>query len=120
MVPNLVCLRSGQAGTQQMLEREIAALSITPQVLYGADVYQARAALAQTRPEMVLGSNIERHAVEELGIPYVFRLINPISRFRMTDQAYFGYIGMLNLIESMQNDWLDRYRSKARRYKARW
>jgi len=120
MVPNLVCLRSGQAGTQQMLEREIAALRITPQVLYGADVYQARAALAQTRPEMVLGSNIERHAVEELGIPYVFRLINPISRFRMTDQAYFGYIGMLNLIESMQNDWLDRYRSKTRRYKARW
>ena len=38
----------------------------------------------------------------------------------MIDRAYFGYTGMLNLIETMQNDWLDRYRSKERRYKARW
>ena len=103
-----------------MLEREISDLQLTPQVLYDVDVYQTRAALAQARPEMVLGSNIERFAAEELGVPFVFRLVNPISRFRMTDQAYFGYIGMLNLIENMQNDWLDRYRSKTRRYKARW
>jgi hypothetical protein len=27
---------------------------------------------------------------------------------------------MLNLIEFIQNDWWDRYRSKKRRYKARW
>jgi nitrogenase molybdenum-iron protein alpha/beta subunit len=120
MIPTLVCLRSGQGGAREMLEREISALNLAPQVLYDADVYQARAALAQTKPEMVLGSNIERHAAEELGIPFVFRLVNPISKFRMTDQAYFGYVGMLNLIESMQNDWLDRYRSRTRRYKARW
>jgi nitrogenase molybdenum-iron protein alpha/beta subunit len=69
---------------------------------------------------MVLGSNIERHAVEELGIPFVFRLVNPVSEFRLVDRAYLGYTGMLNLIEAMQNDWLDRYRSKQRRYKARW
>ena len=56
----------------------------------------------------------------ELGIPYVFRLVNPVSRFRLTDRAYWGYSGMLNLIEVMQNEWWDRYRSKRRRYKARW
>jgi len=120
MIPTVMCLRSGQGGAREMLEREIAELSLKPRVLYEADVYQARAALAQARPEMVLGSNIERFAVEELDIPFVLRLINPISRFRMTDRAYFGYVGMLNLIESMQNDWLDRHRSKGRRYKARW
>jgi nitrogenase molybdenum-iron protein alpha/beta subunit len=120
MIPTMVCLRSGQGGTREMLEREISELGLAPQVLYDVDVYQARAALAETRPEMVLGSNIERHAAEELDIPFVFRLINPTSRFRMTDRAYMGYVGMLNLIESMQNDWLDRYRSKSRRYKARW
>ena len=98
----------------------MADLELAPQVIYDADVYQARKALAEARPEMVFGSNIERHAVEELDIPFVFRLVNPISRFRMIDRAYFGYVGMLNLIETMQNDWLDRYRSKARRYKARW
>ena len=120
MVPRLVCLRSGQAGMEEMLERELAELGLDAQVVYNADVYGSKMALAETKPEMVLGSNIERHAVEELGIPYVFRLVNPISRFRMTDRAYFGYVGMLNLIESIQNDWLDRYRSRRRRYRARW
>jgi hypothetical protein len=69
---------------------------------------------------MVLGSNIERHAVREMGIPYSFRLVNPVSRFRLTDRAYWGYWGMLNLIEIMQNEWWDRYRSRRQRYKARW
>jgi nitrogenase molybdenum-iron protein alpha/beta subunit len=77
-------------------------------------------ALAEFRPEIVMGSNIERHAVEELGIPFVIQLVNPIARFRMIDRAYFGYTGLLNLIEFIQNDWLDRYRSRQRRYKARW
>jgi nitrogenase molybdenum-iron protein alpha/beta subunit len=120
MVPRLVCLRSGQSGMAQMLERELTELHLHPQVIHNADVYQSRMALAEVRPEMVLGSNVERHAAEGLGIPYVFRVVNPISRFRMTDRSYWGYTGMLNLIESMQNDWLDRYRSKGRRYKARW
>jgi nitrogenase molybdenum-iron protein alpha/beta subunit len=120
MIPELVCLRSGQAGTQEMLDRELAELALDPYVIHNADVYQAKTALAEIRPEMVLGSNIERHTAQELDIPYVFRLVNPISRFRLIDRAYWGYTGMLNLIESMQNDWWDRYRSKRRRYKARW
>jgi nitrogenase molybdenum-iron protein alpha/beta subunit len=120
MIPNLVCLRSGQVGTRELLERELSALDLHPQVIYNADVYRSKMALASAKPEMVVGSNIERHAVEELDIPFVFRLVNPISQFRMTDRAYWGYTGMLNLIETMQNDWLDRYRSKRRRYKARW
>lgn len=120
MIPDLVCLRSGQPGAEELLASELASLGLSPRVIHRADVFQARRALAEVRPEMVLGSNIERHAVEELGIPFAFRLVNPISRFRMTDRAYMGYIGMLNLIEDMQNDWLDRYRSKRRRYRARW
>jgi nitrogenase molybdenum-iron protein alpha/beta subunit len=120
MIPNLVCLRSGQVGAREMLERELAELDLHPRVIYNADVYQSKMALGEARPEMVFGSNIERHAVEELGIPFVLRLVNPISRFRMTDREYFGYTGMLNLIECIQNDWLDRYRSKTRRYRARW
>jgi len=120
MVPQLVCLRSGQAGVQEMLQRELEDLALAPRVVHGADVHQAVSALADARPEMVLGSNIERHAVREMGIPYAFRLVDPVSRFRLTDRAYWGYSGMLNLIEIMQNDWWDRYRSKRRRYKARW
>jgi nitrogenase molybdenum-iron protein beta chain len=120
MIPNLVCLRSGQVGTRELLERELADLDLRPTVIYNADVYQSKMALGAAKPDMVFGSNIERHAVEEMDIPFVLRVVNPISRSRMLDRAYFGYVGMLNLIESMQNDWLDRYRSKTRRYKARW
>ena len=120
MIPRLISLRSGQVGTAELLERELAELALNPKVLYNADVYQSKMALAEVKPEMVLGSNIERHATEDLDIPFVFRLVNPISRFRLIDRAYWGYVGMLNLIESIQNDWLDRYRSKQRRYKARW
>jgi nitrogenase molybdenum-iron protein alpha/beta subunit len=103
-----------------MLERELAELGLSAKVVYNADVYQSKMALAEVKPEMVFGSNIERHAVEELDIPFVFQLVNPMARFRIIDREYFGYVGMLNLIESIQNDWLDRYRSKQRRYKARW
>ena len=120
MIPQLVVLRSGQAGTAGLLERELADLNLDAEVVYDADVYLATQALAETKPEMVLASNIERHAVRELGIPYVFQVANPTHRFRMIDRTYFGYAGMLNLIEFIQNDWWDRYRSKRRRYKARW
>ncbi|MBC7234316.1 MAG: nitrogenase associated protein [Chloroflexi bacterium] len=120
MIPELVCLRSAQPAARALLRRELAELDLAPRIVFDADVYAARAALAEARPEMVLGSNIERHAVEDLGIPFALRLLNPLSRVRLTDRAYFGYQGMLNIIEEIQNDRLDRYRSRYRRYKARW
>ena len=66
-IPRLLCLRSGQEGTEEMVKRELDGLGLSAQVVYDADVYQTKMALAETRPEMVLGSNIERHAVAELG-----------------------------------------------------
>jgi nitrogenase molybdenum-iron protein alpha/beta subunit len=120
MIPRLLCLRSCLPGVKEVLERELKELSLSPKVVYNADVYQSKLALGEVKPEVVFGSNIERHAVEELDISFVFRLVNPISRFRSINREYFGYVGMLNLIECIQNDWLDRYRSKERIYKARW
>lgn len=120
MVPKLICLRSCLPEAKAMLERELKELDFNPRVIYNADVYQSKVALSEVRPEIVFGSNIERHAVEELDIPFVFRVVNPISRFRTINREYFGYGGMLNLIETIHNDWLDRYRSKERRYAARW
>ena len=120
MVPRLVCLRSGLPEAREILERELKELDLNPRVIHDADVYQSKTAIAEIMPEIVFGSNIERHAVEELDIPFVFRIVNPLSRFRIINREYFGYTGMLNLIESIQNDWMDRYRSKERRYHARW
>jgi len=120
MLPQLICLRSSQEAAKRTLEKELKELDLNPQVIYDADVYQSKMALAQLRPEIVFGSNIEKHAVEELDIPFVFLLVSPINRFRIIDREYFGYTGILNLIEYIQNDWRDKYRSKHKRYEARW
>ena len=120
MVPCLLCFRSCLPGAKEILAHELAELHLSPKVLHNTDVYQAKMALAEVKPQIVFGSNIERHAVEELDIPFVCRVIDPISRFRTINREYFGYVGMLNLIEFTENDWLDRYRSKERRYRARW
>jgi nitrogenase molybdenum-iron protein alpha/beta subunit len=120
MIPNLICLRSESMTTRELLEREIAELGLNTKLVYKADVYQAKIAVEESQPELVFGSNIERHAIEDLNIPFIVRLVNPISQFRIIDREYFGYFGMLNLIEYIQNERLEKYRSKKRRYKARW
>ena len=119
-IPELICLRSSGKVAGEMLENELQELKISPKIIYNIDVYQTKKSLAEVRPRTVFGSNIERHIVEGLDIPYVFQLVNPIQRFRMINREYFGYTGILNLIESIQNDFWDRYRSKRRRYEARW
>ena len=120
MLPELICLRSSQEKTREILEKEIKELSLNPRVIYGADVYQSSKALAESSPEVVFGSNVEKHAIEELDIPFIFLIASPTMRFRMIDREYFGYTGMLNLIEFIQNDWRERYRSRQHRYQARW
>ena len=120
MIPEAICLRSSHEWARDILEKELTELSLQPQVLYGADVYQSREAVERVRPEVLIGSNIEKHAAQELGIPFVCVLISPTWRFRMINREYFGYTGMLNLIEFIQNAWQERYRSRRRRYKARW
>ncbi len=84
------------------------------------DVYQAKRILATLGPDAVLASNIERHLSSEVGIQYCFRIMNPVSRFRLTDRAYFGYAGFLNLLEIIQNDWWDAFRSRKKRWEAKW
>jgi len=120
MIPQVICLRSSQESARNILEKELAELDLSPRVIYDADVYQSKSAIAQFKPEIVIGSNIEKHAVEELDIPFAFLLVSPTSRFRLINREYFGYTGMLNIIEFIQNDWREKYRSKHRRYQARW
>jgi len=120
MEPVVVGLRSKHPRALALLEKEAGALGVSPLIIPGMDVYQAKRSLAEHRPDAVLGSNIEKHFARELGIQYSFRVAYPESRFRMTDRAYFGYTGFLNLVEVMQNDWWDAFRSKKRRWKAKW
>jgi len=120
MIPEMVSLRSAQPAACELLSRELADLNLTAKTVLNADVYQTKMSLKDSRPDIVFGSNIERHAIEDLDIPFMIRLVNPISQYRIIDREYFGYTGMLNLIEQIQNQRTDRYRSKHRRYQAKW
>jgi nitrogenase molybdenum-iron protein alpha/beta subunit len=120
MITGVVCLRSCLPRARTILDAEVKSLGLDCRIIDQADVYQSRQAISEARPQIVFGSNIERHAVEAFDIPWVFRIVNPESRFRTIDREYFGYTGMLNLIEVIENDWLDRMRSRERRYQARW
>jgi len=119
-IPKLIYLRSSQKTAENILEKELQELNLSPRVAYHTDVYQTKKSLEEVKPQAVFGSEIEKYAVEDLDIPLVFELVNPITSFRIFDREYFGYTGMLNLLEIIQNSYWDQYRSKLRRYKARW
>ena len=120
MIPRLVCLRANGSGAQALLSAECQDLGLSPRIVLQADVYQVKEALRQLEVDAVFGSDLEAHMTQELDIPFGFQIVNPVARFRMTDRAYMGYTGLLNLVETVQNDWWDRYKSKRRRYEASW
>lgn len=120
LTPTLVAIRSVRAEAARLLNRELNDLRITPQTVCGTDVYTTRRSLEAVRPRVVFGSTIERHASEGLDVPYVFEVVRPVRHFRLLNREYFGYRGILNLLECIQNEWSDRWRSKQRRYAAHW
>lgn len=121
MTPELVALHSSKRPVRELLEGEIKDLGLNPKVVYGTDVYKTKVSLCEAKPRIVFGSTIERHASWGLGVAYVFEVVRPMMRqFRLINRAYFGYTGILNLLECIQNEWAIRWRSTERRYEARW
>jgi nitrogenase molybdenum-iron protein alpha/beta subunit len=120
MTPELVALYSSQRAARELLEGELSDLGLNPKVVYGTDVYRTRKSIGEVRPKVVFGSTIERHASEGLGVSYVVELVRMMRQFRFINREYFGYTGILNLFEAVQNEWIIRWRSKEKRYEAKW
>jgi nitrogenase molybdenum-iron protein alpha/beta subunit len=120
MTPELVALYTSQRPVRDLLEQELKSLHLSPKVVYGTDVYKTRKSLLETKPRVVFGSTIERHASEGLPVAYVVEVVRMMRQFRMINREYFGYTGILNLFESVQNEWTMGWRSKERRYEAKW
>jgi hypothetical protein len=116
----LVALYTSQRPTRELLERELQSLGLNPKIIYGTDVYKTRKSIRKVRPRIVFGSTIERHASEGLSVAYVVEIVRTIRQFRMINREYFGYTGILNLFECIQNEWTMGWRSKERRYEAKW
>jgi nitrogenase molybdenum-iron protein alpha/beta subunit len=120
MTPELIALYSSQRPVRDLLERELKELGLSPKVVYGTDVYKTRMSLREVGPKIIFGSTIERHASEGLPVAYVVELVRIMRQFRMINREYFGYTGILNLVECVQNEWTMAWRSKEKRYEARW
>jgi nitrogenase molybdenum-iron protein alpha/beta subunit len=120
MTPELVALYSSHRLARELLEKELSDLGLSPKVVYGTDVYRTRKSIGEVRPKVVFGSTIERHASEGLGVSYVVELVRMMRQFRFINREYFGYTGILNLFEAVQNEWIIRWRSKEKRYEAKW
>ena len=120
MTPELVALYTSQRPVRELLERELKELGLSPRVVYGTDVYKTRMGLREVKPKVIFGSTIERHASEGLPVAYVVEVVRIMRQFRMINREYFGYTGILNLFECVQNEWTMGWRSKERRYEAKW
>lgn len=112
MIPEAILLRSDRAEARALLEVELKSLGISPKVAFGVDGYQIKQALEQCNVDAVLGSSWERYLSEEAGIKLCFDLLSPTNRVTYLDKAYFGYQGMLNMLEQIGNDWEVAFRSK--------
>jgi nitrogenase molybdenum-iron protein alpha/beta subunit len=113
MVPELFLFRSKQVNARRILEREFQELGIRPKLAWGVDGYQIKAGLRQVEVDALLGSAWEKYLAEELGIKLSFDVLAPTNQDIYIDRAYFGYDGMLNILEIIGNDWERAFRSKA-------
>jgi nitrogenase molybdenum-iron protein alpha/beta subunit len=120
MTPELVALYTSYRPVRELLEQELKSLKLNPKVVYGTDVFKTRKSLLELKPKVIFGSTIERHASEGLPVAYVVEVVRIMRQFRMINREYFGYTGILNLFECVQNEWTMGWRSKGRRYEAKW
>jgi nitrogenase molybdenum-iron protein alpha/beta subunit len=120
MTPELVALYTANRPVRDLLEGELNDLGLSPKVVYGTDVYKTRMSLLEVKPRVIFGSTIERHASEGLPVAYVVEVVRMMRQFRMINREYFGYTGILNLFECVQNEWIMGWRSREKRYEAKW
>jgi len=105
MIPSLILLRSGTTEAKKILEHEIEELGLKTKIAFSTDGYQVKHALEEANVDAVVGSSWEAYMAQELGIKIAFDLFVPTNRDVYLDKAYFGYTGMLNMMEIMGNDW---------------
>ncbi len=116
MNPELLLFRSGTPQAKKILEQELDDLGISPRVSFGVDGYQTKKALECVDVDAVIGSAWEKYIAEELGIKLTFDVLSPTNRDIYLDRPYFGYEGMLNVLEIIANDWERAFRSKKIEY----
>jgi nitrogenase molybdenum-iron protein beta chain len=116
MIPDLLLVRSNSLQARSVLNAELDRLGISPRVAFGVDGFKIKQAFAASELDVVLGSAWEKYLAEELGTKVACDLFQPTNRTCYRDCAYFGYEGMLNMLEIVANDWESSFRSKEIRW----
>ncbi len=112
MIPEVILIRSGADEAKRILERELDALGFSPGVAFNVDGYGISRALKESEADAVMGSSWEKYMAEEAGIKLAFDVFAPTNRDAYIDRPYFGYEGMLNMLEIIGNDWERAFRSR--------
>jgi light-independent protochlorophyllide reductase B subunit len=112
MIPEVLLFRSAMRESRSILEQELHSMGLSPRVAFSADGYQIKSALAEVDTDAVIGSAWEKYMAEELGIKIAFDVFSPTNRETYLDKPYFGYEGMINIMEVIANDWERAFRSK--------
>ena len=62
--------------------------------------------------DLVIGSAWEKYIAEKEGIQVSFDVFEPTNRITYINESYFGFEGMLHLLQAFANDWERAFRSK--------
>jgi nitrogenase molybdenum-iron protein alpha/beta subunit len=112
MIPEAILIRSNTPEARKILGDELKSLGLDSKVAFEVDGYQIKKVLKDMDVDAVLGSAWEKYMAEEVGIKIAFDVLSPTNMDVYLDRAYFGYKGMLNILEIIANDWERAYRSK--------
>lgn len=113
MIPEVILIRSDIYQSRNILKNELRSLGISSaKVAFGVDGYQIKEVLKNTDADAVFGSAWEKYMAKEVGIRIAFDVLSPTNLDIYVDKPYFGYDGMLNILEVVANDWERAFRSK--------
>lgn len=112
MIPETILIKSDGPQIRNLLNAELNSLGLKSKVAFGVDGYQIKESLKNIDVDAVFGSSWEKYMAEEVGIKIAFDVLAPTNMDVYLDKAYFGYEGMLNILEVVANDWEKAFRSK--------
>jgi nitrogenase molybdenum-iron protein beta chain len=113
MLPELLIVKSSAPEGARLMEAELEELRISPEVVLDADGYQMKEALKAIEVDAVAGSAWESYIAEELGVKVAFDVFAPTNRVLYIQEPYWGYEGMLRLLQAFAGDWERAFRSKS-------
>ena len=117
MIPEAIIFKSCNEKAEQLLERELSDMNLSPTIVLNADGYQLKETIRQMDVDLVIGSAWEKYMAEELGIQVSFDVFEPTNRVTYVNEPYFGFEGMLQILQIFANDWERAFRSKEIKYK---